>query len=95
MDYHEYSGEEKRRFKEEPGALLAMRKQTELGMATLFPNFIRGSASQLATQKYMQSTMESKLQDPDLARKLIPSFATGCRRFTVCVVTLLKYRYHY
>ncbi|KAG8157087.1 hypothetical protein KVR01_013077 [Diaporthe batatas] len=82
MDYHEYSDEEKRRFKEDPGVLLAMRKQTELGMAMVFPNFIRGSAAQLATQKYMQSTMESKLQNPDLAQTLIPPFPPGCRRLT-------------
>lgn len=88
MEYRTYTDEEKRRFRDEPGALLTLRKQAEDAMARMFPLFINGSAAQQITADYMREQMAQKIGDSELAKKLIPDFSTGCRRLTVSAQSL-------
>lgn len=83
MEYHKYTDEEKRRFRDEPDVLLTLRKQAEDGMARMFPLFINGSAAQQITANHMREQMAQKIGDAELAEKLIPDFSAGCRRLTV------------
>jgi hypothetical protein len=83
MEYHVYSDEEKRLFRENPGELLRLRKATEKSMSSAFPLLIKGSKTQKAAETYMKEQMEKKLNNPELAKKLIPNFTVGCRRLTV------------
>lgn len=84
MEYHEYTDEEKKEFRERPETLLQMRKKTEEAMCRVFPNMIRGSASQNQSVKYMTQQMKEKINNDYLSKVLIPDFAVGCRRPTVC-----------
>jgi len=92
MEYHQYSDEEKRLFREEPGTLLNMRKATEQAMANVFPLLMKGSTSQKLAEQHLRTQMETKLSNPELAKKLIPEFAVGCRRLTVSVCILCTNR---
>lgn len=86
MEPHVYTEEEKQAFKEKPDILLEMRKQTEKGMASAFPLLLQGSATQDQTVQYMQQQMKQKINNDELAEKLIPDFAVGCRRLTVSAI---------
>lgn len=91
MELHVYSDEEKKKFCEDPNTWLQMRKATEKAMANIFPILIKGSATQTATVQYIEQQMRIKLKDEDLANKLIPDFALGCRRLTVgWLIVILK-----
>lgn len=83
MEFHKYSEEEKKKFQEEPESLLQMRKNYEEGMARIFPIMIQNSVTQTAGRAYMREEMIAKIGDKELANKLIPDFALGCRRLTV------------
>ncbi|OAL38853.1 hypothetical protein AYO20_02059 [Fonsecaea nubica] len=82
MEYHEYSDEEKEMFRLKPELWLEMRKKAEKAMALVFPLMLKGSASQEAAAAYMKSQMVQKINNDELAQKLIPDFAVGCRRLT-------------
>ncbi|KAK3396901.1 hypothetical protein B0T20DRAFT_500411 [Sordaria brevicollis] len=79
----QYSEEEKRRFAEEPGHLLAYRRRVERGNNALLPVFIKGSDANKKLGEYMFNTMKEKLAgNKELEEKLIPNWAVGCRRLT-------------
>ncbi|KAE8331443.1 hypothetical protein BDV39DRAFT_189838 [Aspergillus sergii] len=82
MEPHVYTEEEKRTFEEKPQVLLNMRKQTERAMATGFSLLIQESVTQKGTVQYMTEQMKQKINNDELAEKLIPDFAVGCRRLT-------------
>ncbi|KAF9893699.1 hypothetical protein FE257_009867 [Aspergillus nanangensis] len=82
MELREYTDDEKRQFRDEPGTLLEMRRNAERAMCAVFPLMIQGSMSQKVTTEYMQEQMRVKLNNEALAEKLIPDFALGCRRLT-------------
>jgi hypothetical protein len=88
MEHREYTEEEKQTFKDDPSALLAVRKGAECAMSTAFPLLIKGSVAQEQTTEYMKQQMVQKINNDELAAKLIPDFALGCRRLTVCFVIL-------
>ncbi|KAJ6166733.1 hypothetical protein N7470_002180 [Penicillium chermesinum] len=90
MELHTYSEEEKKAFKEQPGLLLEMRKATEKAMGSVFPLLIKGSETQVQNVAYMKEQMIKKLKNDELASKLIPEFALGCRRLTVTGVNYLE-----
>ncbi|CAK7228646.1 hypothetical protein SEUCBS140593_006984 [Sporothrix eucalyptigena] len=80
---HVYSPEERNAFENEPGTLLAWRKQAETNVNLIFPMFLKGSKMQEVTRKAVTKQMQQKLQDaPELQEKLIPDWAFGCRRMT-------------
>lgn len=89
MEYHEYTDEEKEQFRTEPGVLLKIRKDGEEAMDRIFPLFIKGSFAQTSTVEYMREQMTQKIGNRELAEKLIPEFAVGCRRLTVSILPTL------
>ncbi len=90
MEYHQYTDEEKQRFRDEPGVLLKIRKDGEEAMDRIFPLFIKGSYAQTSTVAYMREQMTKKIGDKELTEKLIPEFAVGCRRLTVSILHLSR-----
>ncbi|OQE13287.1 hypothetical protein PENFLA_c051G04100 [Penicillium flavigenum] len=82
MELHEYTEEEKKTFRDQPGALLEVRKQGERAMAAGFPIMVQGSQTQSQMKEHMKEQMKQKINNDELANKLIPDFALGCRRLT-------------
>lgn len=83
MEYHEYTEEEKETFRNDPEGFLQMRKAVEREISTSFPIFIQGSERQKSSVEYIKQRMIEKIGNQELADKLIPDFALGCRRLTV------------
>ncbi|KAL4861469.1 hypothetical protein BDV12DRAFT_191055 [Aspergillus spectabilis] len=82
MELREYTEEVKRTFRDQPGVLLGLRKAAERAMCSVFPLLIQGSQTQIQTTAYMKEQMLQKINNDELASKLIPDFALGCRRLT-------------
>ncbi|KAK3493419.1 hypothetical protein B0T13DRAFT_51499 [Neurospora crassa] len=79
-----YTDEEKRRFAEEPGHLLAYRRSVERGNNSILPVFFKGTDANNKARDVMLKMMKEKLAGhKELEEGLIPTtFALGCRRFT-------------
>ena len=91
-EYRAYSDEEKREFRDKPGALLKLRRDTERGLVDFFPLLHRESQAQKAALQSITDEMKRKINDDDLARKLIPDYPVGCRRLSVCFyLELIRY----
>jgi hypothetical protein len=69
-------------FRDEKGSLLATRKKNEATMLSAYSMFIRGSNTHADATKIVSEEMRRKINDEELADKLIPEFSLGCRRFT-------------
>src|SRR6187402_2764340 len=83
MEYHEYTDEEKSKFRDDPAHHLEFRKEIEGEFAGSFPVFIQGSTIQQSVREQMAAKMAKSLNNDELAKKLVPTFALGCRRFVV------------
>jgi hypothetical protein len=81
-----YTDEEKGKFRDEKGSLLATRKKNEATMLSAYSMFIRGSNTHADATKIVSEEMRRKINDEELADKLIPEFSLGCRRFTVSLL---------
>jgi cation diffusion facilitator CzcD-associated flavoprotein CzcO len=80
---HVYTEEEKRRFREEPGALHEYRKKIQAGSNRSFDMFVKESTAQKVGRKQTAEMMKARLNnDEDLASKLTPEWEVGCRRAT-------------
>jgi cation diffusion facilitator CzcD-associated flavoprotein CzcO len=80
---HVYSEEEKRRFREDPGALHEYRKKIQAGSNRSFNMFVKNSTAQKLGREQTAKMMKSRLNnDEDLASKLTPEWEVGCRRAT-------------
>ncbi|KAJ6027895.1 uncharacterized protein N7446_003505 [Penicillium canescens] len=77
-----FTREEKAKFANDPNALKAFRHWLEHNANKIFPLFLATSPQQTGAHEIFQSSMENTLQDPNLAEKLIPTWAVGCRRLT-------------
>ncbi|KAI9812936.1 MAG: hypothetical protein M1827_004454 [Pycnora praestabilis] len=82
LDQHVYSQEELMDFATKPGALTEYRKMNETSLNGIFSMFLKNTASQNDTKEQMIEQMKSKLNNPDLEKKLIPEWGPGCRRLT-------------
>ncbi|KAF7559283.1 hypothetical protein G7046_g4882 [Stylonectria norvegica] len=82
FEQHDYTEEEKAGFKNTPGVLLNWRKDTEANVNKIFPMFLAGSKLQARTKKAVTKQMQSKLSNPELRERLIPTWDFGCRRMT-------------
>lgn len=79
----QYTDEERQRFAEEAGHLLAYRKCIERGNSSVLPFMIKGSEDNNNLREYMLNNMKAKLAEKkELEEKLIPTFALGCRRLS-------------
>ncbi|OQD79940.1 hypothetical protein PENANT_c041G06287 [Penicillium antarcticum] len=77
-----FTREEKAKFANDPNAHKAFRHWLEHNANKIFPLFLASSPQQTSAHANFKSSMETALQDPNLAEKLIPNWAVGCRRLT-------------
>lgn len=82
MEYHEYTDEEKWKFENDPDYYLDVRKKIESELNECFPVFLKGTTPQAEARDHTMQAMKEKLNNDDLAAKLIPDFEVGCRRYT-------------
>ncbi|KAF9869370.1 monooxygenase [Colletotrichum karsti] len=82
LEQHQFSEEEKREFREKPGALNEYRKNVESGLNGQFGIFLKNNKINEDTHAYMLQQMKEKLNNPYLEDKLIPEWSVGCRRLT-------------
>ncbi|GFN17165.1 hypothetical protein AtubIFM54640_005686 [Aspergillus tubingensis] len=82
MEYHEFSEEERKTFRDSPHALREFRQTTERGLHALFPALIQGTKTQRDLCYLAREQMEGSIKDEAVASKLIPNFPLGCRRIT-------------
>ncbi|KAF9006158.1 hypothetical protein BDQ17DRAFT_1389720 [Cyathus striatus] len=80
-EQHIFSEEERQSFLN-PESHLQYRKKAESAMNAIFEVFRADSETQKTMAGAVADTMEAKLNNPDLAAKLIPKWPFGCRRMT-------------
>lgn len=80
FESREFTPEEKKKFQEDPNALLSFRRWLEHNANRTFPLFVDKSPAQEMARQLFISSMKEKLQDPYLEEKIIPEWAVGCRR---------------
>ena len=81
---HFYSEEEKEIFRNDPEYHLEYRRNLEGNVNKLFDMFISGSKESKAAQVSMKDEMLKRIGpgNEELKRRLVPSWAPGCRRIT-------------
>ncbi|KAM3423103.1 hypothetical protein BST61_g561 [Cercospora zeina] len=78
-----YTEEDKRRFRENPEELKALRQKLENMFNQYFFIFFKGSPAQEAVRSAFKDIMKQKLGgDGELTNKLVPEWPVGCRRIT-------------
>ena len=82
LEQHVYSQDELKKFRDVPGELTKYRKLNETGLNGIFSMFLQDTKSQNETKAQMIEQMKDKLNDDELAKKLIPEWGPGCRRLT-------------
>jgi hypothetical protein len=82
LEQRVFSDEEKRKFAQEPRALMEYRKGTERGQNGDFGIFLRDTKPNNDAHGYFLALMKEKLQNKSLEERLIPKWSVGCRRFS-------------
>ncbi|KAK2770186.1 hypothetical protein FQN53_005696 [Emmonsiellopsis sp. PD_33] len=78
-----YKPHEIKKFQSDPEYLLNYRKQIEYAINAGFAIFYKGTEMAEMTRQYMTDSMTRRLNNhPTLTKKLIPTWAVGCRRLT-------------
>jgi cation diffusion facilitator CzcD-associated flavoprotein CzcO len=79
-----YTGEDKKRFREDPVHHLQYRQTLESYVNNLFDMFIAGSDTSKGAETLMRAEMERRIGPghEELKSRLIPSWPPGCRRIT-------------
>ena len=77
-----YTEEQKQRFRDHPKELRDLRRKMEHVFNEYFKLFIKGSPQQDAVRSIFTDLMKTKLNDAQLAEKMIPDWPVGCRRIT-------------
>ncbi|KAF7590203.1 hypothetical protein BBP40_003178 [Aspergillus hancockii] len=78
-----YTEEEKQRFRDDPEELLQYRKTIEQACNSVYRLMISGSEANKALFQAVEGVMRSRLsKNPELAKKLIPTYEIGCRRLS-------------
>lgn len=80
--YQKYTGDEIKRFQEDPEHHLSTRHEIESGLNGMFELFHANSTVQQQTRQYMQAQMSSALNNAELEEVLVPKWSVGCRRIT-------------
>lgn len=78
----DYSQSEINDFKNKPGVLLDLRKQSETRVNHSFEFFISSSPMQAELRSHLTQQMKVKLQNSSLESIIIPTTGVGCRRPT-------------
>ncbi|KAL1887489.1 hypothetical protein Sste5346_010188 [Sporothrix stenoceras] len=79
---HQYTAEEKERFRSDPAFYLERRKEMEVASNKVLKAFIRDSDEQANLRTELEASMKAVISDPALQAQLIPSFEVGCRRLS-------------
>jgi hypothetical protein len=75
-----YKKSEMKKLASDPEYLLQYRKKIEFAINSGFALFYKGSDASKMAQEYMTNEMKRRLKNhPTLTKKLIPSWAPGCR----------------
>lgn len=82
MDQYFYTDEERHLWERDADAHLRYRKKLENSLNKVFPMFLLKSERQQDLRAGMTEIMKSIIKDEELEKKLIPSWAVGCRRMT-------------
>ncbi|KAJ3338893.1 hypothetical protein HDU93_008946 [Gonapodya sp. JEL0774] len=77
-----YTEEQKRTFREVPGALEKYRNDLYDKESVSWPLFQIGSKMNQSATEYARNYMTDEIKDPALRAKLIPDYPIGCRRLT-------------
>lgn len=78
-----FTPEQQQNFRDDPSAMLALRKAIQSEFNKGFKAFIRDSEEHLKAQKFNRDAMLAKLQENSiLKQKLMPDYNYGCRRAT-------------
>lgn len=79
----EYTEAQKKELRENPEAMLALRRLIEDNFNKFFYALLRGTPQQKAVTEMFEADMRNRLgNDPELCKKLIPKWHVGCRRLT-------------
>ncbi|RAH48748.1 flavin-containing monooxygenase [Aspergillus brunneoviolaceus CBS 621.78] len=79
----EYTEEERSRFRNDPAAFLAYRKQVECSVNSVYKLMLAGTEPNESLKKIVESIMRQRLgNNPELIDKLIPKTSIGCRRLS-------------
>ncbi|CAK7206200.1 hypothetical protein SEUCBS139899_008986 [Sporothrix eucalyptigena] len=79
----QYTEEEKKKLREDPQAMLALRRKIEDNFNKFFYALLNGTPQQQAVSDLFLADMRKRLNNnPELCAKLIPEWAVGCRRLT-------------
>ncbi|KAL4800789.1 monooxygenase [Aspergillus venezuelensis] len=76
----EYSVEEIGDFVECPEKVLSLRRENERTMNSIFSMYLKNSILQQQARQLLEGEMKKVLQDEELEKQLIPTFAVGCKR---------------
>ncbi|KAJ5970738.1 uncharacterized protein N7479_000656 [Penicillium vulpinum] len=78
-----YTPEERQKFRDDPAAFLAYRKKLETDMNRAYSMLYKDTPEQQAAKVQFAAIMKARLGgDEELAAKLTPPWAVGCRRLT-------------
>ncbi|KAL2850026.1 monooxygenase [Aspergillus pseudodeflectus] len=76
----EFSAEQIKDFVEHPEKALALRRENERTMNSIFTMYLKDTILQQQCRSLLESEMKKLLQDDELEKQLIPDFAVGCKR---------------
>lgn len=79
---HEYTEEEKEKFRTQPGELVKHAKDIEDQINGLWGAFYSGTEAQAEGQKLFKARMAEHIKDKRLLDGFTPKFGIGCRRVT-------------
>uniref|UniRef100_A0A8H7Y6L6 Uncharacterized protein n=1 Tax=Psilocybe cubensis TaxID=181762 RepID=A0A8H7Y6L6_PSICU len=82
MDQHFYTDEERHLWEGDAQEHLKYRKKLENSLNKVFPMFLLKSERQQDLRVGMTEIMKGIIKNEELEKKLIPSWAVGCRRMT-------------
>lgn len=88
-EQHRFTDEEKKKFATDHQSLLKFRKVGESSMNGIFQLFLRDSPTQKEASAATAESMRKRLNNPELAEKLIPKWPVGGRRITPLELTFL------
>ncbi|KAL3473778.1 monooxygenase [Aspergillus californicus] len=75
-----YSAGEVEGFVKSPEKVLALRRDNERTMNSIFPMYLKKTVLQQQCRDLLETEMKKILQDKELEQRLIPTFAVGCKR---------------
>ena len=79
---HEYSAEERARFRSNPDSLVSHAKDIEDQVNGIFQGFFKDTPAQQELRQTYEKRMAALISDEKLRKGFTPTFGVGCRRVT-------------